>query len=59
MTVGDLVQRVYGYGTGFSVTCTCDLGILLKLDETNGIAYVYWCEKQTFLWTMVRKLAVI
>ena len=59
MTVGDLVQRVYGYGTGFSVTYRGGLGILMKLDKTNGIAYVYWADQQIFLWTMIRKLAVV
>ena len=59
MMVGDLVQRVYGFGTGFPITRSGDLGIIKKIDETNGIACVYWCDKQSYLWTMIRKLEVI
>ena len=51
MMVGDLVKRIYGGGTGYSLSLSNfgDLGIIKKIDETNGIAYVYWCEKQIFL----------
>ena len=58
MMVGDLVKRVYGGGTGLlrCLYLTGDLGILKKIDETNGIAYVYWCEKQIFLWTKMTKV---
>ena len=61
MTAGDLVKRIYGGGTGYSLSLASvgDLGIVKKIDETNGLAYVYWCERQVFLWTKIRKLVVI
>lgn len=61
MKAGDLVRRIYGGGTGYSLSLSNfgDLGIIKKIDETNGLAYVYWCEKQVFLWTKMRKLVVV
>ena len=61
VTTGDLVKRIYGGGTGYSLSLASvgDLGIVKKIDETNGIAYVYWCGGQVFLWTKIRKLVVI
>jgi len=61
MKAGDLVRRIYGGGTGYSLSLSNfgDLGIIKKIDETNGIAYVYWCENQIFLWTKITKLAVV